>query len=169
MTLIADVFAKLRTSKNTVRKLSKNSRFRGPFHKQHGERVQKPLKSEWQHVYHIYWLLRRQLNWRKFLLEIFKILKLFVKILTAHDKYSLLNRDNLTEAIQILLSEKQKASSQFFFFFFCIFDIKIKFWRFSKKKWVSYLMYFQNYLLWKTCLDKCLKILFQRTVQQASW
>ena len=167
MTLIADVFAKLRTSKNTVRKLSKNSRFREPFHKQHGEWVQKPLKSEWQHVYHMYWLLRRQLNWRKFLLEIFKILKLFVKILTAHDKYSLLNRDNLTEAIQILLSEKQKASSQFFFF--CIFDIKIKFWRFSKKKWVSYLMYFQNYLLWKTCLDKCLKILFQRTVQQASW
>ena len=134
MTLIADVFAKLRTSKNTVRKLSKNSRFRGPFHKQHGERVQKPLKSEWQHVYHIYWLLRRQLNWRKFLLEIFKILKLFVKILTAHDKYSLLNRDNLTEAIQILLSEKQKASSQFFsFFFFAFLTLRLNFEDFPKR------------------------------------
>ena len=39
MTLIADVFAKLLTSKNRVRKVSKNSRFRGPFHKQHGKRV----------------------------------------------------------------------------------------------------------------------------------
>ena len=40
-----------------------------------------------------------------------------MKTLTAEDKYSLLNRDNLTEPIQILLSEKQKAFSQFFFAF----------------------------------------------------
>ena len=31
--------------------------------------------------------------------------------LTVDDKYSLINRDNLTEPIQILLSEKQKAFS----------------------------------------------------------
>ena len=43
-----------------------------------------------------------------------KIFKLFVKTLTADDKYSLRNRDNLMEAIQILLSEKQKGFSQFF-------------------------------------------------------
>ena len=46
-----------------------------------------------------------------------KIFKLFVKTLTADDKYSLRNRDNLMEAIQILLSEKQKGFSQFFFAF----------------------------------------------------
>ena len=43
-----------------------------------------------------------------------KILRLFVNTLTDDDKYSLLNRDNLTHSIQILLSEKQKTFSQFF-------------------------------------------------------
>ena len=57
------------------------------------------------------------MRWKKSILEISKILKLFVKKLTADDKYSVLNRDNLTESIQILLFEKQKASSGFFFFF----------------------------------------------------
>ena len=43
-----------------------------------------------------------------------KILGQFVKTLTANDKYSLLNRDNLTQPIQILLSQKQKTFSEFF-------------------------------------------------------
>ena len=48
------------------------------------------------------------------MLVLCKILRLFVNTLTADDKYSLLNRDNLTQAIQTLLSQKQKAFSQFF-------------------------------------------------------
>ena len=51
----------------------------------------------------------RQLNWRKFSLVICKILGLFVNALTADDKYSLLNRDNLTQPIQMQLSQKQKT------------------------------------------------------------
>ena len=43
------------------------------------------------------------------------MLRLFVITLTADDKYSLLNRDNLTESIQILLSQKQNTCSRFFF------------------------------------------------------
>ena len=43
-----------------------------------------------------------------------KILRLFVNTLTADDKYSPLNRDNLTQPIQILLSKKQNNFSQFF-------------------------------------------------------
>ena len=53
MTLIADLFAKLRTPKNVVRYLSKKSRFKGPFDRQHGKRVQTLLQSEPQHRYHI--------------------------------------------------------------------------------------------------------------------
>ena len=34
--------------------------------------------------------------------------------MTADDKYSLLNRDNLTQPIPPLLSQKQKAFSEFF-------------------------------------------------------
>ena len=43
----------------------------------------------------IYWPQRRQLRWKKYLWVISKILKLFVNPLTADDKCSLLNRDNL--------------------------------------------------------------------------
>ena len=38
---------------------------------------------------------------------------MFVNILTADDKCSLLNRDNLRQPIQMLLSPKQKTFSQF--------------------------------------------------------
>ena len=34
--------------------------------------------------------------------------------MTADDKYSLLNRDNLTQPIQTLLSQKQKTFPQYF-------------------------------------------------------
>ena len=53
MTLIADLFAKLRTPKNVVRYMSKKSCFKGPFDRQHGKRVQTLLRSEPQHRYHI--------------------------------------------------------------------------------------------------------------------
>ena len=53
MTLLAYLFPKLRTPKNVVRYMSKKSRFKVPFDKQHGKRVQKLLGSEPQHRYHI--------------------------------------------------------------------------------------------------------------------
>ena len=53
MTFIADSFLKLRTPKNVVRYLSKKSRLKGPFDRQHGKRVQTLLRSEPQHCYHI--------------------------------------------------------------------------------------------------------------------
>ena len=46
MTFIADLFAKLRTPKNGVKYLSKKSRFKGLFDRQHGKRVQTLLRSE---------------------------------------------------------------------------------------------------------------------------
>ena len=45
-----------------------------------------------------------------------------VNTLTAADKYYLVNRDNLTEPNQILLSEKEQTFLDFFFFF-CICEI----------------------------------------------
>ena len=44
-------------------------------------------------------------------------LELFVNTLTADDKYSLLNRDNLAQAIRMQLSQKQKAFYAFFLAF----------------------------------------------------
>ena len=52
MTFIADLFAKLRTPKNVVRYMYKKSRFKRPFDRQHGKRVQTLFRSESQHRYH---------------------------------------------------------------------------------------------------------------------
>ena len=53
MTLIADLFPKLRTPKNVLRYMSKKSRFKGSFDRQHGKRVRTLLRSYPQHRYHI--------------------------------------------------------------------------------------------------------------------
>ena len=42
-----------------------------------------------------------------------KILRLFFSTVTADDKYSLLNKDSLTQPIQMQLSQKQKFFSEF--------------------------------------------------------
>ena len=46
-----------------------------------------------------------------------QILRLFGNTLTVNDKHYLLNRDNLTQPIQIQLSQKQKIFSELFFAF----------------------------------------------------
>ena len=48
---------------------------------------------------------------------IHKFLRLFVNTLTVDEKRNLLTRDNLTRAIQIQLSQKQKAFFEFFLTF----------------------------------------------------
>ena len=114
MTLIADVFAKLRTQKNLVRSMPKKSRFKISFKKQHGKCAQTLLKCQGQLLYHIYRSLLRQLSYKKSVLVICKIPRLFINTLSADGKNSLLNRDNLTQPIQMQLSGKQKTFSEFF-------------------------------------------------------
>ena len=48
------------------------------------------------------------------MLVLCKFLRLLVKTLTDDEKYSLLYRENLTQPIQILLSQKPKTFSEFF-------------------------------------------------------
>ena len=114
MSLITDVVPKLRTLKNMVTSKSKKSRFRGSFGKQHGKRAKTLLKLPWQHLYHIYWLMWMQLSCRKSLLVTRNISRLFPNTLIADGKYSLVNRDNLTQSTQMRLSRKQKTFSEFF-------------------------------------------------------
>ena len=58
------------------------------------------------------------MHWKKSLLVIHKILRVFFNTLTVDDKHYLLNRDNLTQPIQMQLSEKQETFYPFFFFAF---------------------------------------------------
>ena len=55
---------------------------------------------------------------------------MFANILTANDKYFLLNSDNLRKPIQMQLSQKKKI---FFQFFFAFLKIQIQFYKFSEK------------------------------------
>ena len=113
MTLIAEVDPKLRTQENLVTSMPKKFRFKGSFKKQHGKCAQTLLKCQGQLLDHIYRSLLRQLSYKKSVLVICKIPRLFINTLSADGKNSLLNRDNLTQPIQMQLSGKQKTFSEF--------------------------------------------------------
>ena len=55
---------------------------------------------------------------QKSLLDTWKFFRPFLNTLTANDKYSLNSKDKSMEAIQMLLSQKQKIFSEFFSAFF---------------------------------------------------
>ena len=54
------------------------------------------------------------MSWKKYVLVISKVLRMFVNILTADDKCFLLNRDNLRKPIQMQLSEQERKFPEFF-------------------------------------------------------
>ena len=134
MTLIADGFPKLRTQKNLVRSMPKRSVFKGSFEKQHGKCAQTLLKCQGQLLYHIYWSLWRQLSYKKSLLVTCKISILFPNTLSADSKCSLLNRENLTQPVQMQVSRKQNIFSRFFSAFL---KSSLNFRHFQKKRWLS--------------------------------
>ena len=72
-----------------------------------------------------------QLTCKKLMLVISKISRLFPNTLSADGKYSLLNRDNLTQPIQMQVSRKQKTFSEFFSAFL---KSNLNFEHFQKKK-----------------------------------
>ena len=57
------------------------------------------------------------MSWKKSPSVLYEILRLFVNSLTADDKYSSSNMQNLLEQIQTPLSQKQKTFSRFFIAF----------------------------------------------------
>ena len=61
--------------------------------------------------------IRRKLSWKKLPSVWYEILRLFVNALTADDKYSGSNIQNLLQQFQTPLSQKQKTFSWFFIAF----------------------------------------------------
>ena len=94
--------------------MSKKSRFRRPFHKQHGKRAEALFKSASVHLYPIDWSLKSQLNLKSSLLLTCQISGELVKTLTADEKYPVLKRDNLTVPIPMQLFKKEKTFSLYF-------------------------------------------------------
>ena len=110
------------------------------------------LIYEWHQFYHICWLLWRQLNSKKSLLVTGKIPGVFFNILSASQKYYLLNRENLTEAPANWDAIASKTKNFFLQFWHVVEILNI-----FKKRCASELMYFASYRLRNSCLDKCLK------------
>ena len=93
------------------------------------------------------------LNLKKSLLVISKILRPFVNPCTADDKYSLLNRDKLTQPIQMQIFQKQKTFCEFFS---AILKFKLNFEHFQKNMTLIANV-FPKLRLGKPWLDKYLK------------
>ena len=144
MTIIADVFQKLRTPKNLVRSIPKKSPFKRSFKEQHGKCAQRLLKCQGQLLYHIYWSLWRQLSYKKSPVVIYKVWGLFINTLSAEGRYSLFNRGNLRQPIQMQLSGKQITFSRFFTAFL---KSRLNFEHFQTKRWLAHLRYLRNYAL----------------------
>ena len=65
--------------------------------------------------------------WKKSLLVIHKILRHFFNTITVDHKDYLLNRDNLTQPIEIQLSQKKKKNFSEFFFPFLTSTLHFKY------------------------------------------
>ena len=117
MKLIANLVLRLRATKNMVRYMCKKSHVRFPFHNEYRKRVSTLFKFERQHLRHIYWLTGTQLSCKKSVLVICQRLSLFVNTMTAVDKCSPPNRDNLMEPIHMQLYQKLKTFCSFILHF----------------------------------------------------
>ena len=140
-------------SEDVVIWISKNSRFRGPFNKEHGRGAQALLKRESQHLYWTHWSLPSELPLKKSLLLTWKILGLSVNTLATDENSPVLNRDNLRIPIPIQLFQKKKFFSQFLAAFL---KSRLNFKHFEQK------MTLMPFVCWnlrtpKTLLDKFLK------------
>ena len=167
MTLIAYLFLRVLPAKNVVRYMCKKSRFRLTVEKEHSKRVSTLFKSDGQHLYHIYWSTGRKFSGKNSLLVICESLRVFVNRMTAVDKCSLPNRDNLMQPIHMQLFEKLKTFSEFFPAFS---KSKVNFEYFEKKMtliayWFHRLRPTKNvvrYMLKKPCF----RIPFQKEIRQ---
>ena len=88
--------------------------YRTPFDSQYIKGSQTLLKSARQHFYYIVSSVWDKLSWKMPLLVLLDMSGLSVNILTADDKYSVLNRENLPQLMEMQLSKNQKAFSKFF-------------------------------------------------------
>ena len=117
VSLLVSVFPKLLTQKEVVTWMSKTPRSRTPFRNQRVQEFQTLSKSARHYHYTIVPWIWDKLSWKKCRLVIFEILRLFVNTLTTDDKYSSRNIQNLTQQLQMAISQKQKTFYRIFITF----------------------------------------------------
>ena len=102
--LIANVFPNLTTVEGLVPPLTIQRRLKTSFDSQHVKRFQTLVKSSWEHFYHIFWSLWRQMDWKYSPWLKFEIIGLIVNTWSANYKYPFPDCENLTFPIQIQFS-----------------------------------------------------------------
>ena len=117
MTLIADVFRKLRTPKTIVRSMPKKSNFIRSVENEHGKCPKTLFKFEEQRLYHIFLSLGGQLSYKKSVLVICKISKLFPNTLSADGNYSSQLGTKKRNEVRWNYVEKKKGFCNFFLHF----------------------------------------------------
>ena len=108
------VFPKLTTVQGLVTPLTIQRRLKTSFDSQHVKRFQTPVKSSWEHLYHIFSSLSGEMIWKISRWFKFEIIVLFANTWTADYKYPVRDCENLPFPIQIQLSWKEKTFSRFF-------------------------------------------------------
>ena len=103
--------------KDSATYTSKRSCLSTPFANERVNGFHTVLKSVRHHYYTLFSSIRGKLSCKKSSLVWCEILRLFVNALTADEKYSGSNMQNLSQQFQTRLSQKQKT----FFWFFIAF------------------------------------------------
>ena len=103
--------------KHVATQTPKRSCFRTPFANERVDGFQTLLKSARRSYYPLFSSIRGKLSWKKSPSVWYEILRLFVNALTADDKYSGSNMQNLPQEFETPLSQKQKTFSRFFIAF----------------------------------------------------
>ena len=127
--------------------------FRRPFGNQRVNVFQTLLKSARHHYYPIFRCIWDILSWKKSALVWSEILRLFVKTLTADNRYSRCNVLNFAQKVQTLYLENKRIFLDFLLHFWNMHQIQ----NIRKKRWVSYPNFFRNYWFRQNCLLKRLK------------
>ena len=103
--------------KDVATEKSKSSCFRTPFVNERVNEFQTQLKSARYQYYPLFSSIGGKLSWKRSPSVWYEILILFVHALTADDKYSGSNMQNLPQQFQTPLSRKQKTFDGFFIAF----------------------------------------------------
>ena len=107
MIVIANIFPKLRTLKDLVKKLSRKRRFRTSFDSLDVNGCETLVKTAWEQFYYIFWLLWRKSTGKISPLLDFEMLEVFVNRLTADENYPFRYSKDLQFPIQTQISLKK--------------------------------------------------------------
>ena len=117
VSLLVSVIPKLLTQKEVVTWMSETPCSRTPFRNQRVHEFQTLSKPARNHHYPIVPWIWDKLSWKKCRLVKFEILRLFVNTLTTDGKYSSRNIQNLTQQLEMAISQKQKTFYRIFITF----------------------------------------------------